>query len=392
MIEFKMPSLGADMDAGTLVEWLKKPGDAVKRGDIIAVVDTQKSAIEIEVFADGILDRLLVEPGQRVPVGTVMATIREPGDLADAGLPPKAVPSSASPPAAKPSAPVAPASAPPVAARGEPRATPAARRRAVELGVEIASVLPGPEGVIGLGEVEAAAGARAPAKPQRPGGISFDEMRKAIGAAMARSHREIPHYYVSSTLDVSPLMAWLEAENTRRPVPERLLYAAPLIRAVARALMDSPELNGHYVDGRYDPAEHVNLGIAVAMRGGGLIAPAILAAETLDLAAIMERLRDLVARVRGGRLRSSEMTAGTATITNLGEGTADSLMPLIYPPQVAIVGCGRIVERPWIVDGKIEAAKLMTVTVAGDHRISDGRRAAAFLMNLDKLLHSPETL
>lgn len=392
MIAFKMPSLGADMDAGTLVEWLKKPGDAVKRGDIIAVVDTQKSAIEIEVFARGIVESLLIEPGQRVPVGTVMAIIREPDD-AQGQLPAQETTTAAvAPPVAAPAEPVPLEALPPAPARGGSRATPAARRKAADLKLDISTVPPGREGVVGIEDVERAALTARSAKPRKPGGISLEEMRKAIGAAMARSHREIPHYYVSSTIDVSPLMAWLEGENARRPVPERLLYAAPLIRAVVRLLKSSPELNGHYVDGRFEPAEHVNLGIAVAMRGGGLIAPAILEAETLDLTTIMERLRDLVARVRGGRLRSSEMTAGTATLTNLGEGTADALMPLIYPPQVAIIGCGQVVERPWLVDGRLAPARLMTVTVAGDHRVSDGRRAATFLSNLAKLLQSPDSL
>ena len=389
MIAFKMPSLGADMDAGTLVEWLKKPGDAVKRGDIIAVVDTQKSAIEIEVFTDGIVESLLVKPGERVPVGTVMATIRPAGGTA-AETPSAEAPRAQAPRLTAATAKIKPSSA---AAQVVPesgvRATPAARKKAAELDLDLSKVAPGPGGIIGLAEVEAAA--QAP-KSARTGGISFVEMRKAIGAAMARSHREIPHYYVSSTFNMSPFMAWLEAENANRPVPERLLYAAPLIRAVALALKTHPELNGHYVDDRFEEAEHIHLGVGIAMRGGGLIAPAILGAETLDLTTIMERLRDLVARVRGGRLKSSEMTAGTATLSNLGEGTADALMPLIYPPQVAIVGCGQIAERPWAVDGKVAAAKLMTVTVAGDHRVSDGRRAASFLTALGKLLEQPETL
>lgn len=387
MIAFRMPSLGADMEAGTLVEWLKKPGDRVKRGDIIAVVETQKSAIEIEVFADGVVDTLFVEPGARVPVGEVMATIRatdeSPGS-ATAFKPPPAAPTPAAVVADRAQA---PEKDPAAGWSLQRRVTPAARRRASELSLDLEKIPTGSDGVIGLDQVEAVSRSEPSA---RMSGIAFEEMRRAIGAAMVRSHREVPHYYVSTTIDVTSMLDWLERQNAERGVSERLHYAAPLIRAVARALVTAPELNGHFIEGRFQAREHVHLGIAVAMRGGGLIAPALLAAETLDLDSIMDRLRDVVARVRGGRLRSSEMTEGTATLSNLGERTADTVLPLIYPPQVAIIGCGQIVERPWVRGGKIVPAKVMTVTVGGDHRVSDGRRAALFLSHLDKLLQTPE--
>jgi pyruvate dehydrogenase E2 component (dihydrolipoamide acetyltransferase) len=384
MIEFRMPSLGADMDAGTLVEWVKKPGDPLQRGDIIAVVETQKGAIEIEVFDDGVLDKVLTSVGEKVPVGHVIALIRAkdeaPGPMPRAPREPAAAlarPAKAAPQVAPP---------PPRAEAARPQITPAARRRAQELGINLSAVKPGPAGVVGLEEVESASIAK-----QRPG-IDFDEMRKAIAAAMARSHREIPHYYVTSTLDVSAMMRWLEEENSRRPVSARLLYAVPLMRAAALALTSTPDLNGHYEDGRFEPADHVNMGVAVAMRGGGLVAPAILDVETLGLDQLMERLRDVIGRVRGGRLRSSELSQGTVTFSNLGEDTADSILPLIYPPQVAIIGCGQIAERPWANQGTVAIRRALTVSVAGDHRVSDGRRAAQFLTRLQQLLHNPEQL
>lgn len=390
MIEFRMPSLGADMDAGTLVEWLKKPGDPVQHGDIIAVVETQKGAIEIEVFDDGVLEEILTQPGEKVPVGHVIAKIRGIGEP-----PGKAVPSVGAPP---PQPTPAPSVAMPKEARPQPSvagpavhisATPAARHRAAELGIDLGKVEPGPDGIIGLDQVEAA---RRPQAERKPAGISFEEMRKAIAAAMAKSHREIPHYYVTSTIDVSPLMGWLEAENEHRALPARLLYAVPLIRALALALAETPELNGHYIDGRFLPAAHINMGIAVAMRGGGLIAPAISGVETLTMDTIMDKLRDLVGRVRSGRLRSSELSEGTVTFSNLGEATADEVLPIIYPPQVAIIGCGKIAERPWVSEGSIVVRRTLTVSVAGDHRVSDGRRAARFLSRFEELLKSPEAL
>jgi pyruvate dehydrogenase E2 component (dihydrolipoamide acetyltransferase) len=398
MIDFEMPSLGADMDAGTLVEWYKHPGDPLKRGDIIALVETQKGAIEIEVFNDGTLDEIKVEPGQKVPVGTVLATIAAPGKT----VPPKG-------PSAEPTRKTVPPPAHPVAARlmppegeapprtvapplevlkGRPKVTPAARRRAAEAGFDIGAIAPGADGVIGLREL--AAGAAKPAA-RRPG-LDLGEMRKAIAAAMSRSHRDIPHYWVSQTIDVTPLFAWLEAENARRPVASRLLYAAPLAKAVALALKETPELNGHYAGDVCVPSESVHLGIATALRGGGLVAPALHDVDALTLDALMGALADLVPRARAGRLRSSELTDATATFSNLGEGTSENLMPLIYPPQVAIVGCGAVTLRPWVVDGAVVARRVLTVTVAGDHRVSDGRRASQFLSQLDQLLQKPEAL
>jgi pyruvate dehydrogenase E2 component (dihydrolipoamide acetyltransferase) len=265
--------------------------------------------------------------------------------------------------------------------------TPAARQLATSLGIDLRAVGRGPDGVIGLQQVQDA-DQTTPANKR--GGIAHNEMRKAIAAAMAKSHREIPHYYVSSTLDVSSLMAWLEGENARRSVPDRLLYAVPIINAIAAALSDTPVLNGHYIDGQFHPAKSINLGIAVALRGGGLIAPAILDVCTLTLDETMARLSNLVARVRGGRLKSTELTESTVTFSNLGEDSADVIFPLIYPPQVAIIGCGKIAERPWVSEGKIAIRRTMTVTVAGDHRVSDGRAAAQFLTRLDRLLRSPQ--
>lgn len=448
MSEFRMPSLGADMEAGTLVEWMKRPGDRLQRGDAIAAVETQKGAIEIQTYEAGVLERILVEVGARVPVGAVLAIIHGEGEgegqgeaqaagepVALASPPAATPPSTAAPrpvPIAAAAPPIQPPSPPPVPSvprpaqptpaavvtATAPKITPAALRRAQELGLDLTALRPDGDGVIGLREVEAAgapssvvaevaqAAASAPRMPTAPSppsaqpaspttakpGLDLGEMRKAIAAAMARSWREIPHYYVSSTLDLAPLLAWLEHRNAQRPVAARLHYAVPLIKAVALALKEVPVLNGHHGERGFEPAGSVHLGIAVAMRGGGLIAPAILDADTLALDEIMARLADLVARVRGGRLRSGEMTASTATLTNLGEGTADAVQPVIYPPQVAIVGCGQIVERAWAHDGALSVRRTMTVSVGGDHRVSDGRSAAKCLARLDELLQHPEQL
>ena len=381
MTAFRMPSLGADMDEGTLVEWLKKPGDQLKRGDIIAVVETQKGAIEIEVFHDGVLEATHVKTGTRVPVGEVLATIRtaeEPESVQP--VLPEVVPQ-------KPAyAPPAQVVAPPIHGL---KITPAASYRAKELGIDVQSVSPGPDGIIGLKELETPSTS---AKPKAGRGINLDEMRKAIAAAMARSKREIPHYYVSSIIDMTAMMEWLAQENARRAVSDRLLAAVPIIKACALGLLQVPELNGHFLDDRPVRTTEVKMGVGIALRGGGLIAPALALPDRLSLTEIMQRLSDLVARVRGGRLRSSELTEATVTLSNLGDNSADMVLPVIYPPQVAIIGVGQIDARPWVVNGTLASRKTATFAVAGDHRANDGRSAARFLRLLGEILQKPEML
>ena len=177
-----------------------------------------------------------------------------------------------------------------------------------------------------------------------------------------------------------------------RPVTERLLYGALLLKAVARALREVPELNGTWTDAGPAPASDVHLGVAIALRGGGLVAPALHHADRLDVDELMRRLRDLVARARVGSLRSSELSQPTITVTSLGEQGVDSVFGVIYPPQVAIVGFGKVVERPWSVDGTVVSRPVVSATLAADHRVSDGHRGARFLAAVDRLLQAPERL
>jgi pyruvate dehydrogenase E2 component (dihydrolipoamide acetyltransferase) len=388
MGEFVMPMLGADMEAGVLVEWRKQPGDYVARGEIIAEVETDKGLIEIEVFTSGVLERTLVAPGAKVPVGTVLAIIREDGGAASPA-PPVAAPAAAPPPSTAPGAaaelPRPAMSAAPAPARV--RASPAARRRAHQLGVDLSAVVgTGADGVIERADVERVAG-QAP-----PAGAEQARMRQAIGAAMARSKREIPHYYLATTVDMGAATTWLEAQNQRRPVTERLLPAALLLKASALALRKTPELNGFWRDGRVVPSGDVHLGVAIALRQGGLVAPALHHADRSTLDALMQGLRDLVNRARAGRLRSSELSDSTVTVTSMGEQGAEAVFGVIFPPQLAIVGFGRVVERPWAVAGRIEVRPVVKATLAADHRASDGHRGARFLAALDELLQRPEAL
>jgi pyruvate dehydrogenase E2 component (dihydrolipoamide acetyltransferase) len=188
------------------------------------------------------------------------------------------------------------------------------------------------------------------------------------------------------------MMEWLAQENARRAVSDRLLAAVPIIKACALGLLQVPELNGHFLDDRPVRTTEVKMGVGIALRGGGLIAPALALPDRLSLTEIMQRLSDLVARVRGGRLRSSELTEATVTLSNLGDNSADMVLPVIYPPQVAIIGVGQIDARPWVVNGTLASRKTATFAVAGDHRANDGRSAARFLRLLGEILQKPEML
>ena len=471
-----MPSLGADMDAGRLLEWYVKPGDAVHRGDIVALVDTDKAAIEVEIFDEGVVGELLIEPGTTVPVGAAMARIE---DVAAARA---AVPAVAAAPTEAPVAPVAAATAPapPPATAVAPaatlmdapatqRATPSARAHARELEIELSdvrgtgrhgvvtqadviaagrlrerapaeapappapSLVPvpgpggerprlsprarrlaeelgvdpnvlrgtGPDGTVTGDDVRAAAGATppltpvAPARPagrEKPSPERYAAMRRAIAAAMAKSKREIPHYYLIQPIDLERALTWLEARNLERPITERVLPAALLLRATVGAIADVPEMNGFYRDDGFEPSAAVHLGVGISLRQGGLIAPAILNAQDQDLLALMASIKDLVARTRTLQLRSSEMSEATITVTALGDRGVESVYGVIYPPQVALVGFGKVVARPWAVDGLLGVRRIVQATLAADHRASDGHTGGLFLAAIDERLQHPEEL
>ena len=410
MVEFRMPSLGADMEAGTLVEWLVKPGDSVKRGDIVAVVETEKGAIEIETFETGQVEKILVDLHSKVPVGTPLAQIRTEGEgkpAAVAAAPPPAAPPLAAPPAPPPApppprAPVAAPAPPPIArvapgaaARGA--ASPAARRLAEERGIDLATVTgSGPGGAITYADVERRLGAPVPAPPapekKRAPSLDLAAMRTAIAAAMARSKREIPHYYLEHQIDITPCEHWLAEKNAALPPDARLLMGALAIKAVALAARRFPAFNGFYRDNKFEPAQGVHVGVAIAIRGGGLTAPALHDTDRLSLDELMSRMRDLVQRTRAGRIRSSELADPTITVSSLGDRGVDALYGVIYPPQVAIIGLGKAAMRPWVIDGAIGPRSVITATLSGDHRVSDGHAGALFLAEIGKLLQEPEKL
>jgi len=378
-----MPILTADMSAGTLVAWHKQAGDAVKRGESVALVETDKGLIDVEIFVAGVIEKLLVEPGTTVPTGTPLAIVREAGGIAAA-----AGVAAAPPPAPR----VAPPPVRPAVGSGRLKISPLARKLAADLGIDPGSVRgTGPGGVIRREDIEAAAAARSAGAP-RTGLDRQGRLRQAIGAAMARSKREIPHYYLSHTIDMHRATAWLADENLQRPVTDRLLYGVLLIKAVALSLREVPELNAVWRGPEALPSEGVHIGVAISLRGGGLVAPALHDADRRSVTDLMRGLRDLVKRARGGGLKSSELSEPTITVTSLGEQGVESVLGVIFPPQVAIVGFGKLVERPWSVEGRIVSRPVITATLSADHRVSDGHRGSVFLDALDRRLQEPAAL
>jgi len=354
VIEFKLPSLGSDMDEGKLLEWHVKPGDHLKKGDVVALVDTSKAAVDVEIWEEGTMHELVVQPGETVPVGTVLARLLAPGEVA--GKIDRTIPGETKPGPEKRKA-----------------VSPAARKRASELGVDVEKIAgTGPQGSVTVEDVEKATGKKEVDRAL--------EMRKAIAAAMARSKREIPHYYLMESIPMERAGTWLAGENARRPLPERMLMATLLLKATALACQNFPEMNGHYRDGTFSPASSVHLGVAISLRQGGLVAPAVHDVQRKSLSEVMKALSDLVRRARAGSLKSSEMSDPTITVTNLGDGGVQAVFGVIYPPQVALVGFGT------------PRNGALVATVSGDHRVSDGHRGALFLARISQWLQQPEKL
>lgn len=364
MYAFKMPALGAEMAEGTLLEWRVKEGDSIRAHDIIAVIDTDKAAIEAESFRSGIVEKLVVKPGEKVPVGTVLAFISESGEKLQSFEESKKQPAAQKeqvPGARHPS---------------KVKISPLAKKTAKELGVDISKITgTGPEGSVVEADIKKAASRLQPLVDHAA------TMKKAIAAAMARSKREIPHYYLSYEIDLNNALSWLQKYNSEHLIKDRVLYAALLVRAVSQALKKHPEFNGFFIDEEFHQSGSVHIGFAISLRGGGLIAPALLNADTLNLSDTMKNLTDLVSRTRNGKLRDREISDPTVTITNLGDFGVDSVFGVIYPPQVALIGFGKITSK-----------NTMTATLSADHRVSNGLSGSRLLTTINKILQDPEKL
>ena len=393
-----MPALGSDMDEGTLDEWLVKPGDKVTRGQIVAVVETTKAAVEIECWQEGTVSELVVPVGETVQVGTVLATLLAPGERAERRprRRPRRSTRAATKPAPAPSSARGAAVTSPTVPQRRRWVSPAARRLAQSLDVDIDTVSgTGPQGSITISDVEHAAASKEPATKPKTKPTSADraaQIRKSIAAAMSRSKREIPHYYLADEIILENSLTWLITRNAQRSIDERVLPAVLLLKAVGIAAQRFGEFNGFWRDDGFQPATGVHVGVGISLRGGGLVAPAIHDVPDKKLDELMDDLTDLVARARSFSLRSSEMSDPTITVTNLGDKGVDAVFGVIYPPQVALVGFGQPAQRVCVIDGGIRVVTAVQATLAADHRASDGHRGALFLTAINELLQQPDVL
>lgn len=418
---FELPSLGADMETGTVLQWYVGIGDSVARGDVVALVSTEKADIDVEIWRAGRVAEYLVEPGVAVPVGTPLLRLESAGAVAAPRPARPATPAAAPPPVAPPPArpappPPRPAAVPtPAAARpaappptvtppvpavarppavtapgARPPSSPLARVLAAERGIDLATVTgTGPDGAVTARDVLAAP---TPPPTPAPAADPAAAMRRAIATRMERANREIPHYHLDLEIDLAPMLARLEEHNRSRPVDQRVLPAAVLLWATARAAARVPEINGHWVDDAFRPAAGVDLGVVISLRRGGLLTPTIVGADALSLDELMGELRAMVTAARSGALRSSWMAEASLTVSNLGDNGADRVSGVIFPPQVALVGFGTVRPRPMATAaGGLEARPSVIATLAADHRATDGAIGSRFLAALARALDEPFT-
>ena len=431
-----MPKLGFTMEEGSIVRWLKQAGDTVTQGEPIVEITTDKTNMEIEAPATGVLADLRAAEGDTVLVTQVIAVILGPGEKAPDSSPapvaPAAAPEAAAPRAAVHATPIAQAVARDLgvdlstiegsgprakitredvvaaaAAAGKPRATPAARKAARELGVDLTGVAgSGPRGRVQAGDVSVAAAAvaavalpapvveAAPA-PMAIKTLPFSGMRKTIALRLQKSAQEAPHITFDADIDVSALEALRARANARLPEgAARISLTAVLAKACAWALVRHPRINS-----QLDLANNVirlmpeaNIGIAVALEDG-LIVPVIHGADGKGLAALGAEVADLSARAKTNKLRPAELSGGTFTISNLGMLGIDRFNAIINPPESAILAVGRAVKT-FVPDAHDQPVlrPLMTIRLSADHRIIDGAVAALFMRDLREALERPDTM
>ena len=417
--EIVMPQMGADMEEGTVVRWLKQPGDAVERGEIIAEIETDKANVEIEAFDSGTFRKTLASEGDTVSVGTVIALITDadedisqykPATTTTNGAQAASPEATSAPPSvAAPAAPKErPGTAGSEAAAGAPkarpakqqpervRASPVARKLAQENGIDLTQLAgTGPDGRIVRRDIEAAieSGVARSAPTARPQPITTGQskMRQTIARRMSQSKREAPHYYITVEIDMT------DAERLRRQLNEaaedypRVSVNDLIVKACAGALARHPIFNTSLVEGAIQAHEQINVCIAIAL-DDGLIAPAILDCANKNLGQIAEASRSLAERAKSGSLKPEEYTGGTFTVSNLGMFNVESLVAIIQPPQTAILGVGAVRAMPIVRDGKIEPAEMMKVALSADHRVTDGAQGAQLLNEIRRLLENPAAL
>jgi len=438
-INILMPALSPTMEKGNLAKWLKKEGDKVKSGDVIAEIETDKATMEVEAVDEGTIAKILIPEGtQDVAVNDVIAVLAGDGEdvrsagAAAASAPPKAAPAPQAPAAAKPSAPppspaAAPAAKPPAAAAPTPVgangharvfSSPLARRLAKEAGIELGRITgTGPRGRVIARDVEEAKsgkGLKAPSAPTapaiaptmsdkqilalfEPGSyeiVPHDGMRRTIAQRLTAAAQTIPHFYLTIDCDIGKLLAAREEINAAAPKDKekKPLYKLSVndfvIKAMAIALQRIPDCNVSWTEGGMAKHKHSDIGVAVAMPGG-LITPIIRKAETKSLSTISGQMKDFAARARARKLKPDEYQGGTTAVSNLGMYGINHFTAVINPPHATILAVGTSEERAVVRNGKIEAAHMMSVTLSCDHRAIDGALGAELIGAFKMLIENP---
>jgi len=437
-INILMPALSPTMEKGNLAKWLKKEGDKVKSGDVIAEIETDKATMEVEAVDEGTIAKILVPEGtQDVPVNDIIAVLAGDGeDVKSAGASAGAKPAAAPPPAkaetpapkpasASPAAPAAvpapqPAAAPQANGHARTFSSPLARRLAKEAGIDVVRITgTGPHGRViarDVAEAKSGKGLKAPAAASggapsiapsmsdkqilalfEPGSyevVPHDGMRRTIAQRLTASVQTVPHFYLTIDCDIGKLLAAREEINAAAPKDKekKPLYKLSVndfvIKAMAVALQRKPDCNVSWTEGGMLKHKHSDIGVAVAMPGG-LITPIIRKAETKSLSTISSEMKDFAARARARKLRPDEYQGGTTAVSNLGMYGINHFTAVINPPHATILAVGTSEERPVVRGGKIEIAQMMSVTLSCDHRAIDGALGAELIGAFKLLIENP---
>lgn len=450
-----MPQMGYDMREGTVVRWLKKEGESVSRGEVIAEIETDKATVEFEAFAAGVLRKIVAQEGIAIPVGQLIAVIGTPDEPLPENLVAQGVPSAPQASAVRGAQAVGPvvgaggaAPASVSAAPGEMRASPIARRLARERGIDLSLITgTGPGGRIVEEDVLAyqPAAASLADSPTPPGGVKaspiarrlarersidlasvngtgpggriveadvlayqapppapapeaippsrveLSRMRQAIARVTADSKREAPHFYLTAEIDMSKAMSLRRDINEAVSAEQRVSVNDLMIKACAMALREYPKFNAFFRGDHLQVNAGMNIGIAIALEAG-LMVPGISSCEGKTLFQIAAASKDLVARANSGTLRNEEYSGTTFSISNLGMFDVDSFAAIIYPPHAAVLAVGTVKEQPVVRNGELAIAQVMKATLSVDHRVADGAEAAQFLMKIKVLLENPVSL
>jgi len=417
-----MPKLGLDMTEGTFVNWIKKVGDPVKSGDVLAEIESDKATIEIESTASGVLTKTLVDVGAVVPVGAPIAEISAEGaeaaaedvnktgpakaevkESAPAAAPAKQEAAPASNGHGKPQAPAQPSTGNEFP--GGAKASPVARRVAEEKGIDLRQVQgTGPGGRITKTDVEnfkpsKAAPAATATRPQAvaPTGPGISEepvskLRARIAARMTESKQNVPHFYVTNEIDMAAALKLRKEINGGLPDDQKITVNDLVIKAVALTLRQFPNLNSHFYGDKIVHFEHINIGIAVALDGGGLINVVAKDADSTSISRMAQRNKQMIDGARAGKVKPDDIEGSTFTVSNLGAYQVESFSAIINPPEAGILAVGSAQDIPVVVNGEIKIGTRMKCTLSVDHRVSDGAEGARFMQAFKGLLEAPMRL